>query len=518
MKLNKKILLSVFLALMVLGLSSCSDTMTGNPVGNQPPQTHLFLYPDSTISQQPSKLTVNWWGDDPDGLVVGYYFTWDESNWAFTTKNDSALALQIGAADTSYFFEVCAVDNSGNGVYDNSIVQNGINFGPEPFVDANGNGVYDAGEKFYDIGLIDPSPAKLKFPIKNTPPELSWDTLTVVPASSLPVMTFRWKASDLDGDETIQKINIVLNDTNNTANFVELRGNTRLVTLRVRDFTSANPETEILIDGAEFNIYAQKLKGMVLDGFNKVYVQAVDISVAKTPFYQMPGENKTWFVRKPVGKMLLIDDYVTSDDATAFFNNQLSTINGGSLAGKYDTLNIAGKQIPFFSYNFFLTIKLFDYVVWYADNNPSIQAAQNVVNKYLDNGGKIFFSMQFPRNPPPDILALKEFLPVDSISNLVPVLASNTEFVVDNSNPANNGYPNLKTTSTILGNFGLYPNLTLARPIYKSSGTQIPGHTGFINGNKNLFFIALPLNKLNGNGNVHQLFEKVLFQEFGVNL
>ncbi len=517
MKLQKNILI-LFSIILVLSLSSCKDSLTGVPLGNQPPNTHLFLYPDSTVAQQPSKLTVNWWGDDPDGLVVGYYFSWDERNWSFTPKNDSAFALQIGAADTSYNFQVSSADNGGNGVYDNSVVQNGINYGPEPFVDANNNGVYDAGEKFYDIGLIDPTPANLKFPIKNTPPVIEWDTLTVIPASSLPVMTFRWKASDLDGNESIQKINIVLNDTTNTANFVELRGSTRLVTLRVRDFQSANPETEILIDGAEFNIFPATLKGMVLNGFNKVFVQAVDISGAKTPFIEMPGTNKTWFVRKPVGKMLLIDDYATADDATAFYNNQLTTIQGGALAGKYDTLNISGKQIPFFSYNFYLTIKLFDYIVWYADNNPSIPAAQNVVDKYLANGGKIFMSMQFPRNPTPEIRDLREFLPVDSISRLIQVLPNGVEFVVESGNPANNGYPTLKTSTSVLGNFGLYPNTTLARPIYRSSGTQIPGHVGFMNGNKNLFFFGLPLNKLNGNSNVSQLFEKVLFGEFGISI
>jgi len=216
--------------------------------------------------------------------------------------------------------------------------------------------------------------------------------------------------------------------------------------------------------------------------------------------------------------MLLIDDYVTNDDATTFYTSQLSTIRGGTLAGKFDTLNISGKQIPFFSYNFFLTLKLFDCIVWYADNNPSIQAAQNVVDKYLANGGKMFISMQFPRNPPPDILALSEFLPVDSISNLVTVLPSNVEFIVETSNPANTGYPTLKSSSSILGNFGLFVNPTLARQIYRTSGSQIPGSVGFINGNKSLFFMAMPLNKLNGNANASQLFEKVLFDEFGLNI
>ncbi len=37
------------------------------------------------ISQQKSKLQVHWWGDDKDGLVIGYLFKWEgiDENWTF---------------------------------------------------------------------------------------------------------------------------------------------------------------------------------------------------------------------------------------------------------------------------------------------------------------------------------------------------------------------------------------------------------------------------------------------------
>src|SRR3972149_9358279 len=135
----KKLILLSFLIFTAIGIISCKEEGVNNPIGNQPPNTGLFLYPDSTISPQQSRLTIHWWGDDPDGLIVGFYFSWDNVVWKFTPSNDSLFALQIGANDTTYTFRVAAVDNGGNGVYDPDVVRNGFDYGPEPFIDDNNN-------------------------------------------------------------------------------------------------------------------------------------------------------------------------------------------------------------------------------------------------------------------------------------------------------------------------------------------------------------------------------------------
>ena len=116
-------LLFSFTILSVYIFLSCTEEGVNNPVGNLPPNTGLFLYPDSTILPQQSKLTIHWWGDDPDGIVIGYYFSWDNINWSFTSSNDSLFALQIGVSDTIYTFRVAAVDNEGNKIYDNDVQQ-----------------------------------------------------------------------------------------------------------------------------------------------------------------------------------------------------------------------------------------------------------------------------------------------------------------------------------------------------------------------------------------------------------
>jgi hypothetical protein len=143
-------------------------------------------------------------GDDPDGLVIGFYIKWNDEDWKFTTATDSLFALKIGASDTTFKFMVAAVDAEANGIYNNSIVQYGVYFGAEPFVDLNSNGIRDENEKYYDIGLIDPTPAVFFFPLKNSAPTVKWNPLSFVPDTSFPVMSFGWLADDIE--ETLDKL------------------------------------------------------------------------------------------------------------------------------------------------------------------------------------------------------------------------------------------------------------------------------------------------------------------------
>src|ERR1017187_10241561 len=97
------------LFLLLVGLTTfyaCKDKIVDNPLANKPPTTKIFLSPDSTMSKQQSNIHLYWTGDDPDGTVMGFYFSWDGVHWTFTTKNDSLFSLQIGAVDTIYSFRV----------------------------------------------------------------------------------------------------------------------------------------------------------------------------------------------------------------------------------------------------------------------------------------------------------------------------------------------------------------------------------------------------------------------------
>lgn len=488
---------------------SCYDKLTDNPLGNKPPNTYSFLYPDSTISSQPSRLNVHWSGDDPDGFIIGFYFSWDNMSWTFTTKNDSLFALQIGAVDTNYVFQVAAADNGGNDVYDAQVIQYGINFGPEPFIDENSNGVYDTGEKYFDIGLIDPSPAQIKFPIKNSAPRVFWNTLSFLPDTSFPAMTFGWEAEDIDGNASIEHINIALNDT---TNFVQLNGGVRRITIRTNDFTSANPLMDILLDGNPNNLASLKLPGLQLNSLNVFYVQAIDISGAKSPFISLPNGTKKWFVKKPKGKLLIVDNSNAFDDAPTFYNKMMDSL---SLSGKFDVYDILSPtQVPpYINITFLETIKLFGYSIWYSDNNPSLDVANASVQKYLDAGGKIMLSLQFPQSV--DLTALQGFLPItadssDSRSSLI----AGTKI---SSSLTDSTYKELETTASLFRVRTFYLSQLGVIPIHYFPNQELKGFLGFSNSAKSLFFIGLPLHRVNGgNANVKALLSKVLFQDFGL--
>lgn len=505
--MNNYVVLSV--SLFSILFFSCYEKLTDNPVGNTPPNTYSFLYPDSVISSQPSRLKVHWTGDDPDGFVIGYYFSWDNLNWTFTDKNDSTFALQIGVVDTNYLFKVSAVDNGGNGKYDYQIIQNDINFGSEPFTDSNGNGIYDDGESYFDIGLIDPSPAQIEFPIKNSAPSIYWNSLSFLPDTSFPVMTFGWEADDIDGTESIQFINIALNDTSNS---IQLNGSIRRITIRTKDVNSNNPLMEILIDGNPNNIAASNLEGLKYNTNNVFYVQAVDISGAKSPFISLPDQSKNWFVKKPKGELLIIDNYGASDNSASFYRQMLDSL---SIAERTDFIDLqaSSQSLPYINITLLETVKLFKHVLWYSDNNPSLDLANAVTQKYLDSGGKILFSLQFPQTV--DLSVIQGYLPIigdssDSRSSLL----SGTKISAVSAQP---DYPDLQTTSSLFRARTFYLGPLGVIPIYYFPNQELKGYIGFSNSSKSLFFMGLPLHRLNGgNANVKPFLVKILFQDFGM--
>jgi len=505
----KKLLLLLLFISTVFIIITCTEEGVNNPVGNQAPDTGLFLYPDSTISPQQSRLTVYWWGDDKDGLIVGFYFSWNDDPWEFTASNDSLFALQIGANDTTYTIQVSAADNGGNNVYDRQVFQNGIDYGPEPFIDENENGVYDEGESFYDIGLIDPTPAKFDFPLRNTAPTIEWSELSFLPDTSFSVMTFSWIANDIDGDESIVAINIALNDTTDPSAIISLDGSVRTVTIRTDDFTTDTPLMEILIESQEGNIFPEPLSGLVLNANNKFFVQSEDISGAKSTFISLPDTGATWYVKKPVGNLLIIDDYALDDNTAAFYS---SMFNSMGLTGKYDTYDIHTQTPPFLNVTFLETIKLFDYLFWYTDNFPSIDLASFSTQRYLTAGGKVAFSMQFPQTVDP--LVLSSFIPIipDSIDARISLLPG----TIVSSDTTDQSYPNLETTISIFRVKSFYLSFT-ANPIYYYPNGEMDGFAGFTNSSVTEFFIALPLNKCDGgDANVKPLLEKVFFEDFGL--
>jgi hypothetical protein len=509
--MHKRNIIYISVVLTALGLYSCVDKITNPPNENKPPTTKIFMAtysPDSLVSKQQSRIKIYWSGDDPDGFVAGFYFSWDNIHWTFTPKNDSLFALQIGAVDSVFVFRVSAVDNSGNGTYDNAVLRNNINYGAEPFTDLNSNGTWDAGEPFTDIGAIDPNPASLRLPIQNTAPDIAWNVISTLPDSSFPVMSFKWNATDLDGDATISAIRIALNDTNN---FVSINGGIRTITIRINDLNAAVPKMDILVDGNPNNLVPVKLPGLLYNAKNVFYAKAVDISGATSSWIASTAKNNKWFVKKPKGKLLIIDDYTLVDQAAAFYRAIMDSLG---LTNKFDVFDVKNQPLPLANVTFFETMKLFGYSIWYSDyNNPSLDLANATAPKYLDFGGKILFSMQFPTLV--DLNQIQGFLPINADSSqFTAFLFPSTEISADSTDPA---FPKLTTSSSIARARTFYLPPIGVKPVYYFPNGELKGSAGFENSTKNLFFIGFPLHLLNGTpDSIRKLLHKVLFIDFNL--
>lgn len=511
LKLPKSVLwISLGGLLLAFILVSCYDKMPNNPVENKPPTTKIFLEPepDSSISQQPSTIKLHWTGDDPDGIVIGFYFTFNGTNWTFTTRNDSLFGLKIGAIDTTFQFKISAVDNSGNGKYDSQIFQNNINFGHEPFIDKNNNSKWDEGESYIDIGLIDPNPAVLLIPIKNSAPIISWNILSTLPDTSFPAMSFGWNVSDIDGDESITIIKIALNDT---ANAVLLDGGIRNITIRTRDFTNNNPLLDIFIDGDPNHMAPVKLPGLIYDANNKIFVQALDISSAKSEWISLPDSTHNWYVKKPKGQLLIVDDYKILDDAASFYNSMMDSIG---LTNKYNILDLQASILPYLNTTFLETIKLFDAVLWYTDNDPSLDLANFTIQNYNDIGGKLFLSMQFPQGI--DLQQIEGFLPIETdTSYYKSSISVNTQIASMDSL----SYPNLVSNRSFTRVRAFNLKNVGVTPLYYFPNGQLKGYIGFEKSLKDLFFIGAPLQRINGiSGSIKNLLIQVLFHDFNLTL
>ena len=150
--------------LLTVWTVTCYKKPVSKPVPNIPPETYIFL--SDTTDTVGAKQTLFWFGNDPDGIVIGYYLAIDDtSQKIFTTRNDSTFVFPAESTVIYHIFYCWAVDNEG---------------------------------------AVDTSPAKLVIPVINTPPTVTFDPHYMPMDTTFPVVTFYFEAHDEDGDETIE--------------------------------------------------------------------------------------------------------------------------------------------------------------------------------------------------------------------------------------------------------------------------------------------------------------------------
>ncbi|MBE0643629.1 MAG: hypothetical protein IH600_06080 [Bacteroidetes bacterium] len=486
----------LFITLAVAALLAACTEAPNDPRGNIPPETYLSLSPDGDLRTTTSRQHIHWWGDDPDGFIAGYLISFDNAEWTFTTRNDSVFALSLSGSDTTYSFYVRAVDDQGNGVWDSDGP-----YGAEPFTDSNGNASYDQGEPFIDLGLADPTPADLRYPIQNSPPVVRFSQGSDVPETTFTVATFSWIGTDLDGDETIREYQYALNDTLSPAAWKSLPRSTTFITLHAGDG--------------------------LREGNNVFYLRAVDIAGSLSRIARMPDTSGTWYVKEPKTELLIVDDYGPADASAAFYNSIADTLMGGRFAGA-DIFDIKtgasstarGKYLPPYTNPTFIeTLKLFKYVLWYTDNDPTIDVAQVALPEYQRSGGKILYTAAFPESAIDPRGGITDYAPIDSLSpNPILFVPSGTQAEAAAESP---GYPTLvRDNNGVPVAFirDMYRKIN-ARNLYRfQESTRWTGQpvVAVRSGDSRFILFGIPLHRFNGSGKVGELIHLIFRNEFGV--
>lgn len=505
---NSLIICALFLGMFFQWGCRKSD-FSGTPNGNLPPKT--FTVVDTIFRSGDDRLTttvaIQWWGDDPDGYVTGYEFTFDEiissaTNWIFTTRLDSIflLAVPAGSDTFDFSFSVRAVDN---------------------------------------LGERDPNPARVKYPVKNSPPTVSFvyapnggnPLAGGNPVYSFPAVKYEWNGNDPDGFSTLEGYELYLNDTLGTA--YSLPAVFSSVILKAADLSGSTTEA-IVYAGNNNNPLSLRMQGMLLNDTNRLYIRAVDQSGARSLFEVA----NPIYIKKPASRFLLLNAYsndpnpeLNASTIDAFYEAQFATI-GISAYEKLQIFQRANNRFVNLSPDNrtqSMVFEFFDEIVWAGpDFEYSIVFTRNTMGGFLNNGGKLLLSTAVTDAAP----VTSNFFELSPIDSLLPVPEGTTSLLWDTSTfvPRQAGYPTLRHTgfASIVRPMKFTPGTSVlykANILSRDQSFNITPYTGpsdimglrtnNINGSK--FVIStVEIHRMRSNNNVDQLLSRILIDEFGL--
>jgi hypothetical protein len=330
---RRRALLGAALALALALAPGCGKKGTLAP--NLPPETVVFVSGDLDTVRH--IVGLSWFGTDPDGEVVAYEFKWIYEPGRAPAGYDSSLWFRTGRSDST--FVVFTPDGAAMPTFVIRAVD--------------------------DEGAPDPSPARQAFRFRNEAPRVDLVGSPVLPATTFPVATIRWTASDPDGDIANAHYLIWL-DGDEADRFVTT-GN---------EFTLPPESFE---DGAGW-----------VPGPHTVHIRAIDDGGAASP-----ADSFTWNVIAPVGDVLLVDDVPEALSAAVdpAYRNALDRQLG---AGAYSVINLETAN-PFRSpADLTHTFGFFRSVLWYQENNAARSAglplAEPAIRAHLAEGGNFFLT------------------------------------------------------------------------------------------------------------------------------
>ena len=185
------------------------DTLETYMLGSVPDTLEVLdTLTQAFIDTMTSVQVLNWWGEDVDGSVAGYFYKWDvDADWTYTNHESALFYVPIRSSFDVFSFQVKAVDNSAVWEYESPVLSHTDD---ELFSDiGDSNYVYDSsdlvlsegntagiqttpgsrlthvsGNEIYKLppteteGAIDLTPEFIVLPIRNSKPSLSFRYLS----------------------------------------------------------------------------------------------------------------------------------------------------------------------------------------------------------------------------------------------------------------------------------------------------------------------------------------------------
>lgn len=488
---TKTILRRLFIPTAVLftGAFFFTACKKGEKKGNQPPETQISIEEINLSGDDRLNSTVklSWFGTDSDGYVEGFEVSFDLQTWSFTKKADSTFSFSIPAGQdtTNIDFYVRAIDNEG---------------------------------------FADPTPDHLSIPLKNTPPSASFNNELGPQDTALIVSTFRWNASDPDGDASISKIEISFNG----GSWYEINKNEEVISFLVDTATQSGNATAQVYYGFDNTPAPESIEGLLPNDFNELRIRARDIAGAvstedtATVFYlknKTPGADLLWISGQGPATTDIYKQVLGGVNITYDLLPYGRSIGGEFMPSYWDpTVKLISSQYPkmFVSsgqetYTNRVTSRILTMLEFLAP----------VLQNFTNNGGKTFVTTSF--NKAQDLSDISGPYPVASLvvpnsgqariypdSGLVPVIAGPYPIV----KPAGN---NLQT--------GVVPIVGTAdsEDFYRARLTKLQGWqgtdiVGVIRRPNNIWsqvFFGVELHNYNGNPvALEDLFEEILINEF----
>jgi len=362
-----------------------------------------------------SRFKLGWWGEDPDGYVVGYELRINGGDWHFTTRQESTFVVSFepGTIEKDLIFELRAVDNDG---------------------------------------LKTEPPARLRIPLRNSPPVCRLDPLAPLPDTTLPVLTLVLQVDDPDGRETLDSLYLRIGPNGTWCSL-----SARHTTLTLVPTNPRTPSPTRIYSGTAQTPLLTISDPLPLDDTVRIYFQIRDNARLSSPI----DSTKLIYIRRQTGAWLVIDNWATDEAISTLTSDFQAAWNEG-----YDVWNLRSpsQQIPLYNPTWIHLFRLYERIFWIGGAEEErfrrLEEVEAVIQTYLLSGGRLLVSSPL-RSSIESSSPVFRWGPMDSISSTTQngLLAPDSPI-----NPADPAFPALSN--------GLTSYMNLINPPYPK-GTAV---------------------------------------------